>query len=168
MGGMSMRMERRPIRRVVTGHRADGGAVTLLDGPVENESARDGRIRTALWFTDGPRADIAAGERIEDTGTRPGPAPYADGTRFVVFDFPPGHTIGTHRTETVDYVVVLDGEMQLDLDDGTVVLHAGDTVVQRGTNHAWANRSNAPTRIAVVMVPARPLGVSPETTRAQT
>ena len=163
-----METERRPIRRVVTGHDRNGVAKTLFDGPLENVSARDGRIRTLLWFTDGPVADNALGEAIEDTSTRTGPTPYRDGTRFVVFDFPAGHVIATHRTDTVDYVVVIAGEVQMDLDDGTVTLQAGDTVVQRGTNHAWVNRSDSAARIAVVMVPAQPLEISPATTRAQT
>ena len=57
-----------------------------------------------------------------------------------------------HRTETIDYVIVIDGEIEMDMDDSTVKLKAGDILVQRGTNHAWANRSGKPARVAFVLV----------------
>jgi quercetin dioxygenase-like cupin family protein len=64
-----------------------------------------------------------------------------------------------HRTETVDYVIVIDGEIEMDMDDSTVQLKAGDILIQRGTNHAWANRSGKPARVAFVLVDAQPLGI---------
>ena len=64
-----------------------------------------------------------------------------------------------HRTETVDYVIVIDGEIEMDMDDSTVKLKAGDIMVQRGTNHAWANRSGKRARVAFVLVDAEPLGI---------
>ena len=70
-----------------------------------------------------------------------GTAPPPNGTRFCVIDFPPGNHPHMHRTETVDYVIVIEGEIEMDMDDSTVKLKAGDIMVQRGTNHAWANRS---------------------------
>jgi uncharacterized cupin superfamily protein len=64
-----------------------------------------------------------------------------------------------HRTETIDYVIVIDGEIEMDMDDSTVKLKAGDIMIQRGTNHAWANRSSKPARVAFVLVDAAPLGI---------
>jgi uncharacterized cupin superfamily protein len=64
-----------------------------------------------------------------------------------------------HRTETIDYIVMLDGEIDMDMDDSTVKLRAGDVMVQRGTNHAWVNRSKAPARMAIVLLDAKPLGI---------
>jgi uncharacterized cupin superfamily protein len=64
-----------------------------------------------------------------------------------------------HRTESIDYVIVLDGEIDMDMDNSTVTLKAGDVMVQRGTNHAWANRSKARARVAFVLIDAEPLGV---------
>jgi naringenin degradation protein FdeH len=93
------------------------------------------------------------GSRI--LGTPPPP----NGTRFCVIDFPPGNHPHMHRTETIDYVIVIDGEIDMDMDDSTVKLKAGDIMVQRGTNHAWANRSNKPARVAFVLVDAVPLGI---------
>jgi uncharacterized cupin superfamily protein len=64
-----------------------------------------------------------------------------------------------HRTETIDYVIVIEGEIDMDMDDSTVKLKAGDIMVQRGTNHAWANRSSKHARVAFVLVDAKPLGI---------
>ena len=57
-----------------------------------------------------------------------------------------------HRTQTLDYAIVIDGELTLVLDDSETVLRAGDIVIQRGTSHAWANRSAAPCRVAFVLI----------------
>jgi uncharacterized cupin superfamily protein len=76
-----------------------------------------------------------------------------------VIDFPPGNAAHMHRTETVDYVIVIEGEIDMDMDDSTVKLKQGDIMVQRGTNHAWANRSKARARVAFVLVDAKPLGI---------
>ena len=59
-----------------------------------------------------------------------------------------------HRTPTVDFAIVLSGECYLVLDTGETLLHAGDSVIQRGVNHAWSNRSPAPCRVAFVLVDA--------------
>jgi quercetin dioxygenase-like cupin family protein len=64
-----------------------------------------------------------------------------------------------HRTETIDYVIVITGEVEMDLDDSTVTLRAGDVMVQRGTNHAWVNRTDKLARIAFVLIDAEPLGI---------
>ena len=88
-----------------------------------------------------------------------GTAPPANGTRFAVIDFPPGNHPHMHRTETVDYVIVLEGEIDMDMDASTVKLKAGDVMVQRGTNHAWANRSDKRARVAFVLIDAEPLGI---------
>jgi uncharacterized cupin superfamily protein len=60
-----------------------------------------------------------------------------------------------HRTETVDYVIVIEGEIEMDMDNSTVKLKQGDVMVQRGTNHAWANRSGAIARIAFILIDGR-------------
>ena len=73
--------------------------------------------------------------------------------------FPPGNQPHMHRTETIDYVIVIDGEIEMDMDQSTVKLKAGDIMVQRGTNHAWVNRSDAPARLAFVLIDAKPLGI---------
>jgi quercetin dioxygenase-like cupin family protein len=64
-----------------------------------------------------------------------------------------------HRTETIDYVIVLEGEIEMDMDRSTVRLKAGDVMVQRGTNHAWANRGSTRARVAFVLIDAEPIGI---------
>jgi quercetin dioxygenase-like cupin family protein len=152
---------RPPIRRVVTGHDARNVAKVLIDGAATNwKSSSPGTVSTLIWSTDTNPADIRIGESIEDLGARIlGTPPPANGTRFAVIDFPPGNPGRMHRTETIDYVVVISGEIDMDMDDSTVHLKAGDVMVQRGTNHAWVNRGNAPARLAFVLVDASPLGI---------
>src|ERR1700742_4744219 len=148
-----------PVRRVVTGHDTNNVAKVLIDGPATNHKGTEGRS-TLMWITDENPADITVGEKVEDLGARiVGTPPPPNDTRFCVIDFPPGNAAHMHRTETVDYVIVIEGEIDMDMDDSTVKLKAGDIMVQRGTNHAWVNRSNAPARLAIVLLDANPLGI---------
>jgi mannose-6-phosphate isomerase-like protein (cupin superfamily) len=150
-----------PIRRVVTGHDGANVAKVIMDCPATNwKSSSPGTVSTLIWSTDGTPADISIGETIEDLGARIlGTAPPAGGTRFAVIDFPPGNTGRMHRTETIDYVVVIAGEIDMDMDEETVHLRAGDVMVQRGTHHAWVNRGKVPARLAFVLIDAEPLGI---------
>ena len=155
-----------PVRRVVTGHDGKKVAKVLIDQPATNHKGAEARS-TLMWITDRNPADMAIGETIEDMGARiVGTAPPANGTRFCVIDFPPGNHPHMHRTETIDYVIVIDGEIEMDMDDSTVKLKQGDIMVQRGTNHAWANRSGKPARVAFVLVDAKPLGIGNPVTGA--
>ena len=151
-----------PIRRVVTGH----DEAQVAQGP--DRRARDQcEISPARPGLDPDvvhrlvrRRTSPIGEKPEDMGARiVGTAPPPNGTRFAVIDFPPGNQPHMHRTETIDYVIVIEGEIEMDMDDSTVKLKAGDIMVQRGTNHAWANRSDKRARVAFVLVDAKPLGI---------
>ena len=146
-----------PVRRVVTGHDANNVAKVLIDAPATNAKHPDsGVVSTLMWITDRNPADIAVGDKIEDMGARiVGTAPPANGTRFCVIDFPPGNHAHMHRTETIDYVIVIDGEIEMDMDDSTVKLKAGDILIQRGTNHAWRNHTSKPTRMLYVLMDGR-------------
>jgi quercetin dioxygenase-like cupin family protein len=157
-----------PIRRIVTGHDAQNVAKVLSDAPATNAKfPSPGTVSTLIWSTDRSPADIAVGETIEDAGARIlGSAPPARGSRFAVIDFPPGNTPHMHRTESVDYVIVLEGEIEMDMDNSTVKLKQGDVVVQRGTNHAWANRGKRRARLAFVLLDAEPLGMGKPVTGA--
>lgn len=150
-----------PIRRIVTGHDRDNVARVILDAPATNAKyPPSGNVSTMIWCTDGAPADISVGEDIEDLGSRVlGTAPPRHGTRFAIIDFPPGNKPVMHRTETVDYVICLSGEIDMDMDRSTVKMRAGDVMVQRGTNHAWANRGTQPARLAFVLIDAKPLGI---------
>jgi quercetin dioxygenase-like cupin family protein len=158
-----------PLRRVVTGHDGSRACVVMDGAPPNRRSAGPGHAAVQVWCTHETPADISAGADIEDMGLHKlGTPPPANGTRLTVNDIPPGNTSIMHRTETIDYAIVLAGEIEMDLDDSTVKLKAGDIVVQRGTHHAWANRSTEPARIAFVMIDAKPLGIGHPITGMQT
>ena len=149
------------VRRVITGHDRNNVAKVMIDGAATNaRHPPSGITSTLIWCTDSSPATIPIGEDFEDMGARKlGTPPPPKGTRFAVLDFPPGNKPAMHRTETVDYVIVISGEIDMDMDDSTVTLRGGDVMVQRGTNHSWVNRSNAPARVAFVLVDAEPLGI---------
>jgi quercetin dioxygenase-like cupin family protein len=156
-----MSMTRSPIRRVITGHDGKNVAKVILEGRAANtKTPREGVASTLMWCSDAMPADISIGEKVEDMGARIlGTAPPENGSRFIVMEFAAGVESEMHRTETIDYIVMLDGEIDMDMDDSTVKLRAGDIMVQRGTNHAWVNRSKAPARMAIVLLDAKPLGI---------
>ena len=150
-----------PIRRVITGHDSNNSSKVITDGPATNKKyPRPGAVATLIWVTDEMPVNMSVGEDFEDMGARIlGTAPPMNGTRFVIHDIPPGSSGTMHRTETIDYVIVIFGEIDMEMDDSKVSLKAGDVMVQRGTNHAWVNRGTEFARIAFVLVDARPLGI---------
>jgi mannose-6-phosphate isomerase-like protein (cupin superfamily) len=148
------------LRRVITGHDAQGVAKVLIDEPVTNLKRGKSGVVAHIWNTDSTPASIAIGEDIEDVGMQPHiTPPPTRGSRMAVIDYMPGNTPSMHRTETIDYIVVLSGEIDMVMDDSTVHLKAGDVMVQRGTYHAWHNRTSEPCRIAFVLIDAEPLGI---------
>jgi quercetin dioxygenase-like cupin family protein len=150
-----------PIRRVVTGHDNNNVAKVIMDGAASNhKGGASGAQSTLIWITEGAPAEMPVGEQVEDLGARIlGTPPPPNGTRFAVITFPPGNPGRMHRTETIDYVIVMQGELDMDMDDSTVKLKAGDVMVQRGTNHAWVNRGKEVARAAFVLIDAKPLGI---------
>jgi quercetin dioxygenase-like cupin family protein len=141
------------LRRIVTGHR-DGKAVVWKDDTPKNSFSRvPGLTSTLVWSTDATPADYS---RDEDMGERKlGIQPPPGGSRFSVLELEPGNAAFMHRTDSVDYVICLAGEIEMDMDSGeTVKMRAGDVMVQRGTSHSWVNRSKAPCQLAVVLIDA--------------
>src|SRR5437764_15400076 len=98
-----------PIRRVVTGHDAGNVAKVILDGEATNhKGGASGAQSTLIWITEGAPAEMPVGEHVEDLGARIlGTPPPANGTRFAVITFPPGNPGRMHRTEPIDYVIVI-------------------------------------------------------------
>lgn len=150
-----------PVRRVVTGHDTQGRSKVLIDGPAKNlKQPVPGIASTLIWCTDDAPADMPTGERAEDMGSRMiGTLPPEKGTRFAIMEFAPGTVSSMHRTESIDYIIMQSGEIEMDLDDGVVRLKAPDVMVQRGTVHAWRNPGPGTARFAVVLVDAKPLGI---------
>jgi quercetin dioxygenase-like cupin family protein len=140
-------------RRVVTGHDETGKSVFLSDGPPPvSRAAPDGASFHELWSTPAAPAPLSATEPDPAAGPVTVPPP-EHGTKIRVNSFPPGVVSPVHRTESVDYGIVIDGEMVLVLDDGVeTTLHSGDVVIQRGTSHRWENRSGAPAQMVFVLV----------------
>ena len=157
-----------PVRRIVTGHDSKGTAKVIIDGRATNrKTPRPGAVATLIWATDAMPADIPIGEDFDDMGARIlGTAPPAYGTRFTVNDLLPGVAGPMHRTETIDYVIVISGEIEMEMDDSKVTLNAGDVMVQRGTNHRWINRGTEVARVAFVLIDAKPLGIGNAVTGA--
>jgi quercetin dioxygenase-like cupin family protein len=149
------------VRRVVTGHSTNGVAKILIDGEASNtKRPTEGIASTLIWCTDQMPVPVGLGETFEDMGARQlGAPPPENGSRFVVIDFQPGAPGIMHRTETLDYVIVISGEIEMDTDEGSVTLRSGDVMVQRGTNHAWVNRSEMTARVAFVLLDAQPIGI---------
>lgn len=152
------------VRRVVTGVDDAGRSVFLSDGP-----AFGGDQWAEVWLTDPAQGVDAVVDPQLGTVVL---EPPAGGTAWRVFEVPPDDEMraamasaaatmdgiepdGFHTTQTIDYVMVLEGEVALELDTGEVTLGPGDCVVQRGTRHAWRNRSGRPVRMVAVMLSTR-------------
>jgi quercetin dioxygenase-like cupin family protein len=141
-------------RRVVTGHDDDGKSVFLSDGaPPVARTAPDGAGFYEVWSTSAAPAALGAAEPDPATGQVLVPPP-PNGTKIRINEFPPGVVSPVHRTQSVDYGIVVEGEMVLALDDSETVLRRGDVVVQRGTSHRWENRGDQVARMVFVLVDA--------------
>ena len=171
------------IRRVVTGHDANGRSVFISDGPtphVKTSPHRPGVVINNLWATDAmPVATHGSTDPVTDSMKL---EPVANGINFRVVEFAPetdyianvsaedaANAFGAmgadhalegaaarhpfmHKTKTLDYGIVLSGEIYLMLDDDEVLMNAGDVCIQRATNHVWSNRSDEVCRIAFVLI----------------
>jgi quercetin dioxygenase-like cupin family protein len=183
------------IRRILTGHDAEGRSTIIADGIAQNVKeipGIPGLALTDLWETAGAPA---SNEGHADAAARPVRLePPPNGTVFRVVEFPPdaawrkrthggeeaaregfdaigaghaqdrgSHDAMMHKTSTVDYAIVLKGEIHAVLEKGETLLHAGDVLVQRGTNHSWSVRGNEPALVAFVLVSAKRLKTKKQT-----
>jgi quercetin dioxygenase-like cupin family protein len=149
-------------RRVVTGHDQRGVSVFADDGPVPVvRTAPDGALFYEVWGTGAMPAPVSAIEPdptvlsntvLSNTGSAVTVPPAPNGTKIRINEFPPGVVSPMHRTQSVDYGIVLEGEVVLVLDDSETTLRPGDVVVQRGTAHRWENRTEATARMAFILI----------------
>jgi len=140
-------------RRVVTGHDDRGVSVFAGDGPVPVvRTAPDGALFCEVWSTDAMPAPIGAGIASDPTVAALTVPPTPGGTKIRINEFPAGVVSPMHRTQSVDYGIVLDGEVVLVLDDSETTLRPGDVVVQRGTAHRWENRTEWTARMAFILI----------------
>ena len=176
----------RNIRRVVTGHNAAGKSIFIADAPTPHvfQRTKGSAIVHELWETASTPANnrgsadaIARGHRLP---------PPRNGSVLRVIEYPPDSErlaaiahesalpddgsgrgaatdrnnprhAGFHKTATIDYAIVLSGEIYAMMDEGEVLLKAGDVLIQRGTNHAWSNRTNQTAVVAFVLIDAQPV-----------
>lgn len=154
-----------PVRRVVTGHSPAGDAIIESDQHLEPHDALDPSSPatpattcfSTIWRTTSFPADVQ-GPWSELHGTS---IPLADkvGTTVRIVDFPPGQ-VPMHRTLSIDFGIVLEGEVELELDHGVkTLLKKDDIVVQRGTIHSWRNAGEGVARMIFVLVPAEPVKI---------
>lgn len=177
----------RPVRRIVTGHNQQGRSIVVIDAPSPHKMALAGVSNfgvTDIWKTE---SAPARNDGNADPCSLPIVlAPPKSGTVFRVVEFPPDKEyIGSwkrevafasmgdsgaealeedasrhemmHTTESVDYAFVLEGEIWAVLDEDEVCMRVGDVLVQRGTSHAWSNRSDKPALVGFVLIDAHPL-----------
>jgi hypothetical protein len=175
----------KPVRRIVSGHNAEGKSVFLSDeaSPFVFNVGRGAVTVTELWETrSSPAENFGAEETVDH---KFGILPPKNGSIFRIIEYLPDaqrmgegydreatframgaeHALdranprhpGFHKTDTIDYVIVLEGEIYALMDEGETLMKAGDTLVQRGTNHAWSNRSTEPCLVAFILVSANPV-----------
>ena len=145
------------VRRLVTGHDAKGRAVVKIDEVSKNiVSSRPGQTACVVWTTESFPVNNTgdADEGLRKIGTT-----LKNGTVFRVVEFTPGVAPRNHRTDSIDYAVVVSGEIDMELDDSVVHLKAGDVLVQRGTIHNWVNRGTQPCVMAFILIDAKPVEV---------
>ena len=172
-------MELKSTRRIVTGHDSQGKAVVLFDSPLQaKQRSVGGNGMTLLWVTGESPVDAAGS--ADRSQTQVGVPPPANGTVFRIVDFAPfspqsapvdheqilrsmgidpatqgyARHANTHRTKTIDYAIILEGEIDMLLDDSAIHVKAGDVLVQQATNHAWVNNGTKPCRIAFILIDA--------------
>ena len=141
------------VRRVVTGHDDQGRAKVLIDETVKNvASQRPGALYSVIWSSEG--FPVNNDGDADPSGKKIGTT-ISDGTVFRIVSFGPGVAPRNHRTDLIDYAVVMSGEIDMELDVGKVHLKAGDVLVQRGTIHNWVNTGSEPCVIAFTLVSAK-------------
>ncbi len=172
------------IRRVITGFDAQGRSTIVSDADspaIKSVPGRPDYYSTNVWRTGAAPVSVTEPDRIEEHA---GVSPPANGTVLRIIDFPPepkdpverarqlkasfgeifddadrshgqdAHP-GMHQTDTVDYAIVLEGEIVAILEEAETVLRAGDILIQRGTNHAWSNQSDKSCKVAFVLIDGR-------------
>jgi quercetin dioxygenase-like cupin family protein len=143
------------VRRVITGHDANGRAVVKVDEVSKNIiSSRPGATACVVWTTASFPVNNTGDD---DEGLREVGTTLKNGTVFRVIEFAPGVAPRNHRTDSIDYAVVVSGEIDMELENSVVHLNAGDVLVQRGTIHNWVNRSTTPCVMAFVLIDAKPV-----------
>ena len=153
------------FRRVVTGHDASGRAIVKIDEIARNlVSSRPGATSCVVWTSQGFPVDNTGSD---DAGLRKTGTTLDNGTVFRILELAPGASPRNHRTDSIDYAVVMSGEIDMELDGSTVHLVCRVLLVKSGTIHNWVNRGTVPCVIAFVLIAAKPVEVGGKVLHAQ-
>jgi mannose-6-phosphate isomerase-like protein (cupin superfamily) len=141
------------VRRVITGHDQNGKAIVMIDdNPPRVNNPREGIQGALIWTTDSLPAKV---DGTEDKGDVDIGTTLKNGSVFRIAKYDPGVAPRVHRTQSIDYAVVISGEIDMELEDGVEVhLKSGDVLVQRATVHNWINRGSVPCIIAFILISA--------------
>jgi quercetin dioxygenase-like cupin family protein len=143
------------VRRVITGHDTGGKAIVKIDEVVNDlKVGRPGAMVAPIWTTEGFPVN---NDGHEDAATRQVGTTLAGGTILRVVEFSPGMQARNHRTDSIDYAIVMSGEIDMEMDGTMIHLKAGDVLVQRGTIHNWINNGTAPCVIVFALIDAKPV-----------
>ena len=136
------------VRRVVTGKDKEGKSIVKWDSKIDSKPGRLGFERVEIWATESLPAKLTEDDPSNwDLGTS-----LSKGSVFRITNLEPGTAKRWHVTDTIDYGIVLSGEIWMQLEKGEVHLRAGDVIIQRGTNHNWVNRGNQLCVMAFVLI----------------
>ena len=168
------------MRRIITGHNENGKSIISIDGPPARSMGEDAGGLFEIWNTDGSGFETKSDNDRADIDIML--SPVKDGTKFRYFQINPlpegvpedmlqeiaadafekvgaaHHRVDTskhpamHKTETVDYIILLKGDVTLILDEEEIDIKPFDVVVQRGTNHAWVNNGTEPALLIAVLI----------------
>jgi quercetin dioxygenase-like cupin family protein len=148
-----------PVRRVITGHSAQRKAVVVSDAVATVISQREYASSTTIWSSLSVPVKVAAEGFPEDPATaHAGSGAPKNGVRFMIMELEPGCSGNMHRTDTVDLVICLEGEVKMLLTESNVYLKPGDVLVQQSTEHAWTNPGSIRAKLAITLIDAVPLG----------
>jgi len=170
------------VRRIVTGVNAAGRSCILSDSRLPAAEVPAGElVRAGLWITESaPASNAGARDPVPDGVILKTPPPHRGGSVIRVTDIAPDarraydpeelrrrgckttpdrskRHPGFHATDTIDYAICLEGEVWAVLDEDETLMRPGDVLIQRGTHHAWSNRSDRPCRMLFILIDAEPL-----------
>lgn len=169
------------VRRIVTGVNSAGRSCIVSDTRLPTAEVKPGEpVRAGLWITNSAPASSKASDPVPDGVIARTPPEHRGGTVVRITEFPPDQVRayspddlrrrgckttpersarhpGFHATDTVDYAICLEGEIWAVLDEDETLMRPGDVLIQRGTYHAWANRSASVCRMAFILIDAEPL-----------
>jgi quercetin dioxygenase-like cupin family protein len=143
------------VRRVITGHDNSGKAIVKIDEIVNDlKIGRPGAMVASIWTTEGFPVN---NDGHDDAATRQVGTTLAGGTILRVVEFSPGVQARNHRTDSIDYAIIMSGEIDMEMDGTMIHLKAGDVLVQRGTIHNWINNGTSPCVIVFALIDAKPV-----------